>query len=36
VPLVLIYPKDEARPPEGLPVVLTPTIVHDALERAVQ
>jgi thiol:disulfide interchange protein DsbD len=34
VPLVLVYPRDGAQPPELLPTVLTPTIVLNALEKA--
>lgn len=34
VPLVLVYPADPAREPVVLPTVLTPGIVHEALERA--
>lgn len=34
VPLVLVYPADPTKPPEVLPPVLTPAIVHAALERA--
>ena len=34
VPLVLVYPADPAAPPIVLPTLLTPGIVHDALERA--
>lgn len=34
VPLVLVYPKNPSRPPEELPVVLTPSIVSQALEHA--
>ena len=34
VPLVLVYPKDPAKPPEVLPEILTPSLVLDALARA--
>jgi thiol:disulfide interchange protein/DsbC/DsbD-like thiol-disulfide interchange protein len=34
VPLVLVYPKNSASPPEVLPALLTPGIVLDALNRA--
>jgi len=34
VPLVLVYPAETGRPPEVLPVVLTPGIVAEALQRA--
>ncbi len=34
VPLVLVYSKDPSKPPETLPVWLTPSIVLDALDRA--
>jgi thiol:disulfide interchange protein/DsbC/DsbD-like thiol-disulfide interchange protein len=34
VPLVLVYSKDAGREPEVLPVILTPSIVLNALERA--
>lgn len=34
VPLVLVYPRDPARPPEVLPEWLTPEIVLSALDRA--
>ena len=34
VPLVLVYPKDPAQPPEVLPVLLTPSIVLAALDKA--
>ena len=34
VPLVLVYPKDPAAPPQVLPEVLTPGIVLEALDRA--
>ncbi|MEY4386646.1 MAG: hypothetical protein RLY20_1929 [Verrucomicrobiota bacterium] len=34
VPLVLVYPKDAAQPPELLPTVLTPDIVLKALDAA--
>ncbi len=36
VPLVLVYPKNPEKPPIVLPTVLTPGIVHEALEKAVQ
>jgi thiol:disulfide interchange protein DsbD len=36
VPLVLVYPKNPSKPPEVLPVILTPSIVLDALARATQ
>jgi thiol:disulfide interchange protein DsbD len=36
VPLVLVYPKDAARPPQVLPALLTPRIVLDALDEAVR
>jgi thiol:disulfide interchange protein DsbD len=36
VPLVLVYSKDPSRPPERLPVVLTPAIVLGALDQAAQ
>jgi thiol:disulfide interchange protein DsbD len=36
VPLVLVYPKDASKPPEVLPVILSPSIVLDALARAAQ
>jgi thiol:disulfide interchange protein DsbD len=36
VPLVLVYPKNVAAPPIVLPEVLTPGIVLNALNRAVQ
>jgi len=36
VPLVLVYPRDAARPPMVLPELLTPRIVLDALTRAAQ
>jgi thiol:disulfide interchange protein DsbD len=36
VPLVLVYPKNPAAPPEVLPTQLTPGIVLEALQRAVQ
>ena len=35
VPLVLVYPKDPDAPPIELPAILTPTIVHNALKKAV-
>jgi thiol:disulfide interchange protein DsbD len=35
VPLVLVYSKDEAKEPQVLPVLLTPSIVLNALDRAV-
>jgi thiol:disulfide interchange protein DsbD len=34
VPLVLVYPKEPAGPPQVLPTVLTPSIVLEALDRA--
>ena len=34
VPLVLVYPADPTAPPIILPALLTPSIVHDALDRA--
>ncbi|HTD88579.1 MAG TPA: protein-disulfide reductase DsbD domain-containing protein [Candidatus Binatia bacterium] len=34
VPLVLVYPKDPAAPPIVLPPILTPGIVHEALDKA--
>jgi thiol:disulfide interchange protein DsbD len=34
VPLVLVYPRDQTRPPLVLPEALTPGIVLDALEQA--
>jgi thiol:disulfide interchange protein len=34
VPLVLVYSKDPAKPPQVLPVILTPSIVRDALDKA--
>jgi thiol:disulfide interchange protein DsbD len=36
VPLVLVYSKDVSKPPQVLPVILTPSIVLDALARAAQ
>jgi thiol:disulfide interchange protein DsbD len=36
VPLVLVYSKDPAKPPRALPTVLTPAIVHEAIEWAAQ
>jgi thiol:disulfide interchange protein DsbD len=36
VPLVLVYSKEVSKPPEVLPVILTPSIVLDALARAAQ
>jgi thiol:disulfide interchange protein DsbD len=36
VPLVLVYSKDTSKPPEVLPVILSPSIVLDALARAAQ
>lgn len=36
VPLVLVYPKNPTAPPEVLPTQLTPGIVLEALQRAVQ
>ena len=35
VPLVLVYPKDPSKPPIVLPELLTPSIVLDALNKAV-
>ena len=35
VPLVLVYPKDADKPPIVLPELLTPSVVLDALEKAV-
>lgn len=35
VPLVLVYPADPEKPPEVLPTLLTPSIVLEALDRAV-
>jgi thiol:disulfide interchange protein/DsbC/DsbD-like thiol-disulfide interchange protein len=35
VPLVLVYPKNPSREPLVLPEVLTPSIVQDALDKAV-
>jgi len=35
VPLVLVYPKDANKPPIVLPELLTPSIVLDALDKAV-
>jgi thiol:disulfide interchange protein DsbD len=34
VPLVLVYPRDAAKPPLVLPAFLTPSIIHDALDKA--
>lgn len=34
VPLYVLYPSDEAAPPEVLPAILTPGIVLDAIGRA--
>ena len=34
VPLVLVYPRDAAAPPEILPALLTPGIMLEALEKA--
>jgi thiol:disulfide interchange protein DsbD len=34
VPLVLVYSKDPARPPQALDTILTPSIVRDALDKA--
>ena len=34
VPLVLVYPKDPSAPPIVLPVILTPGIVQEALDKA--
>jgi thiol:disulfide interchange protein DsbD len=36
VPLVLVYPKDAAKAPLVLPALLTPSLVLDALDKAVQ
>jgi thiol:disulfide interchange protein DsbD len=36
VPLVLVYPKDAAKPPIVLPAILTPSLVLEALDKAVQ
>lgn len=36
VPLVLVYSPDPSREPEVLPVVLTPSLVDEALRRAVR
>lgn len=36
VPLVLVYPRDAAKPPIVLPELLTPGIVLDALSKAAQ
>lgn len=36
VPLVLVYPKDAAKPPLVLPALLTPSIVLEALDKAVR
>jgi thiol:disulfide interchange protein DsbD len=36
VPLVLVYSRDPAKPPRVLPTVLTPSVVHEALEWAAQ
>jgi thiol:disulfide interchange protein len=36
VPLVLVYSKDLSREPQVLPTLLSPAIVLDALNRAVQ
>jgi len=36
VPLVLVYPRDPSKPPRALPTVLTPAIVHEALDWAAQ
>lgn len=35
VPLVLVYPKDQSRPPQVLPELLTPTTVLEALNKAI-
>jgi len=34
VPLVLVYSKHAAKPPEVLPVILTPSLVLHALAEA--
>ena len=34
VPLVLVYPKDASAPPIVLPPILTPGLVHEALDKA--
>jgi thiol:disulfide interchange protein DsbD len=36
VPLVLVYSKDPSKPPQTLPVILTPAIVLGALDEAAQ
>jgi thiol:disulfide interchange protein DsbD len=36
VPLVLVYSKDISKPPETLPVILSPSIVLDALTKAAE
>ena len=36
VPLVLVYPADQAKPPIVLPTALKPSIVHDAIDQAVK
>jgi thiol:disulfide interchange protein len=36
IPLVLVYPKDPAKPPEVLPTLLTPSVVLAALDKAAQ
>jgi thiol:disulfide interchange protein DsbD len=36
VPLVLVYSRDPSKPPQTLPVILTPAIVVAALDRAAQ
>jgi thiol:disulfide interchange protein DsbD len=36
VPLVLVYSKDPAKPPQVLPTLLTPSIVLNALNQSVQ
>ena len=36
VPLVLVYPRDPSKPPRVLPTVLTPAMVHEALDWAAQ
>jgi thiol:disulfide interchange protein DsbD len=36
VPLVLVYPADRAKDPQVLPEALTPSIVLEALNQAVQ
>ena len=36
LPLVLVYSKDATKPPQKLPVLLSPSIVLDALDKAAQ